>query len=95
MLTFLRAVSSYFFASCLVIGPHFLTSRTTKTNVKQKQKRNKHVPLFGHLFVCLFIFGYYKSKLTGQQPIKGALRVTFIGIVAALAAYVIASLVKQ
>jgi len=69
------------------------------------------IPLMGYMFtsntimglrfsaaitiVCLFIFGYYKSKLTGQQPIKGALRVTFIGIVAALAAYVIASLVKQ
>jgi VIT1/CCC1 family predicted Fe2+/Mn2+ transporter len=40
--------------------------------------------------ICLFIFGFYKSKLTGQNPFKGALRVTFIGVVAAAAAFVIA-----
>jgi len=38
---------------------------------------------------CLFVFGYFKSKLTGQNPIKGALRVTFIGIIAAGAAYML------
>lgn len=43
---------------------------------------------------CLFIFGYYKSKLTGQSPISGALRVTFIGVMAATAAFFIAYLVK-
>jgi hypothetical protein len=37
--------------------------------------------------ICLFIFGFYKSKLTGQNPFKGALRVTFIGVVAAAAAF--------
>jgi len=42
---------------------------------------------------CLFVFGYYKSKLTGQHPIKGALRVTFIGVLAAAAAFAIAKLV--
>jgi VIT1/CCC1 family predicted Fe2+/Mn2+ transporter len=38
---------------------------------------------------CLFVFGYFKSKLTGQNPIKGALQVTFIGIIAAGAAYLL------
>jgi VIT1/CCC1 family predicted Fe2+/Mn2+ transporter len=42
---------------------------------------------------CLFVFGYYKSKLTGQHPVKGALRVTFIGVLAAAAAFAIAKLV--
>jgi VIT1/CCC1 family predicted Fe2+/Mn2+ transporter len=37
--------------------------------------------------ICLMIFGFYKSKVTGQNPIMGALKVTFIGVVAALAAY--------
>jgi VIT1/CCC1 family predicted Fe2+/Mn2+ transporter len=40
--------------------------------------------------LCLFIFGFYKSKLTGQNPIKGALRVTLIGVIAAAAAFIIA-----
>jgi len=40
--------------------------------------------------ICLIIFGYFKSKITGQDPIKGALKVTAIGIVAAAAAYFVA-----
>lgn len=40
--------------------------------------------------ICLFIFGYFKSKVTGQPPVKGALKVTFIGIIAAAAAFLIA-----
>ncbi len=37
--------------------------------------------------ICLLLFGYYKSKVTGQNPVWGALKVTLIGVVAALAAY--------
>jgi vacuolar iron transporter family protein len=40
--------------------------------------------------IALFIFGYFKSKITGQSPFSGALKVTGIGIVAATAAYLIA-----
>lgn len=40
--------------------------------------------------ICLFIFGYFKSKVTGQPPIMGALKVTLIGIAAASAAFIIA-----
>jgi VIT1/CCC1 family predicted Fe2+/Mn2+ transporter len=40
--------------------------------------------------ICLFIFGYFKSKVTGQPPVKGALKVMLIGIVAAAAAFLIA-----
>jgi VIT1/CCC1 family predicted Fe2+/Mn2+ transporter len=40
--------------------------------------------------ICLFIFGYFKSKVTGQDPIKGALKVTFIGVLAAAAAFGVA-----
>lgn len=41
----------------------------------------------------LFIFGYFKSKFTGQPPVKGALKVTMIGLVAAAAAFFIAKMV--
>ena len=43
--------------------------------------------------LCLFVFGYFKSKVTGQPPIIGALKVTAIGLVAAAAAFGIAKLV--
>ncbi len=42
---------------------------------------------------CLFLFGYFKSKVTGQPVIKGALKVTFIGIIAAASAFIIARLI--
>src|SRR5665648_1139491 len=42
--------------------------------------------------ICLFIFGYFKSKVTGQPPLKGALKVTVIGITAAAAAFLVARL---
>ncbi len=43
--------------------------------------------------ISLFVFGYFKSKFTGQAPVKGALKVTMIGLVAAAAAFFIAKMV--
>ena len=43
--------------------------------------------------ICLMIFGYFKSKLTGQDPVKGALKVTVIGVVAAMSAYLLVRLI--
>ena len=40
--------------------------------------------------ICLFVFGYFKAKVTGQAPISGAIKVTLIGIAAAGAAYLVA-----
>ena len=42
--------------------------------------------------ICLFIFGWLKSKFTGVNPWSGALRVTIIGAIAAGAAFFVASL---
>lgn len=44
--------------------------------------------------LCLFVFGYFKSKVTGQHPIMGALKVTLIGLVAAGAAFGIAKAIS-
>lgn len=44
--------------------------------------------------VCLFVFGYFKSKVTGQPPLFGALKVTTIGAVAAAAAFFVAKLLE-
>ena len=40
--------------------------------------------------LCLFIFGYFKSKVTGQPPFQGAIKVTLIGLAAAAAAFFVA-----
>ncbi len=44
--------------------------------------------------ICLMIFGYFKAKVTHQNPIKGALTVTLTGIAAASAAFGIAKLIN-
>ncbi len=42
--------------------------------------------------VCLFVFGYFKSKITGVHPLWGAVKVTLIGTLAAAAAFGVARL---
>jgi len=44
--------------------------------------------------ICLFIFGYFKSKLTGVHPLAGALRVMIIGALAAGCAFAVAKLIQ-
>ena len=42
---------------------------------------------------CLFVFGYFKTKIIGQPPFLGAFKTLFIGAIAAMAAYFIARLI--
>jgi VIT1/CCC1 family predicted Fe2+/Mn2+ transporter len=44
--------------------------------------------------VCLYIFGYFKSKITGINPWWGGLKVMFIGAIAAATAFAIARLIQ-
>ncbi|MVT11034.1 VIT1/CCC1 transporter family protein [Chitinophaga tropicalis] len=44
--------------------------------------------------IALMIFGYFKSKVTGQPLLKGTLKVTLTGIIAAVAAYSLAKLIS-
>ena len=46
----------------------------------------------GVTLLCLFVFGFFKSKITGISPLPGALRVTMIGALAAAAAFGVAKL---
>jgi VIT1/CCC1 family predicted Fe2+/Mn2+ transporter len=39
---------------------------------------------------CLFIFGFYRSKMTGQPLLSGAIKTMLIGAIAAVAAFCIA-----
>ena len=43
--------------------------------------------------ICLFIFGYFKSKMTGQPALSGAFKVVVIGAMAAGAAFLMAKLI--
>ncbi len=42
--------------------------------------------------IALLIFGYIKSKTTGQQPLKGTFKTVAVGLLAAFAAYFVAKL---
>jgi len=44
--------------------------------------------------ICLFVFGYFKSKVTGQPVWSGALKVTVTGALAAGAAFGMARLIN-
>jgi VIT1/CCC1 family predicted Fe2+/Mn2+ transporter len=43
---------------------------------------------------CLFLFGYFKSKMTGVHPLSGAIRVMVIGALAAGCAFAVAKLIQ-
>ena len=45
--------------------------------------------------ICLFIFGWFKSKITGIHPMQGAIRVMLIGALAAGAAFAVAKLLES
>lgn len=45
--------------------------------------------------VCLFLFGYFKSSMTGVNPWGGAVRVMLIGAIAAGCAFGIARLIES
>jgi len=44
--------------------------------------------------ICLFVFGFFKAKITGVPPAAGGLKVMLIGAVAAAAAFGIAKLIQ-
>lgn len=45
--------------------------------------------------ICLFAFGYFKSRMTGVPPWAGALKVMLIGAVAASAAFGVAKIFER
>jgi VIT1/CCC1 family predicted Fe2+/Mn2+ transporter len=48
----------------------------------------------GITLVCLYIFGFFKSKMTGINPWWGGVKVMLIGATAAAAAFTIAKLIQ-
>jgi vacuolar iron transporter family protein len=90
--------------------PHPQRARKSAANIALSYIVGGFIPLSAYFFtshphegllissvitlIALFIFGYMKSKFTGQSPIKGAMRTLLVGALAATAAFVIASLIS-
>ncbi|MBY0482629.1 MAG: VIT1/CCC1 transporter family protein [Chitinophagaceae bacterium] len=75
--------ASYVVGGLIPLSPYFFVS-----NGIEGLKISAIVTL-----VCLFIFGYFKSKLTGTPAFQGAIKVAVIGAIAAGCAFGIAKLI--
>ncbi len=73
---------SYVVGGLVPLSPYFFLTSTTEA-----LKISAIVTL-----LCLFVFGFFKSKITGINPWAGALRVMMIGALAASAAFGVAKL---
>lgn len=76
----LTIAASYILGGAIPMIPYFFTE-DSETGLRISA---------GLTLVALFFFGMFKSKVTGQPLFTGALKVTFIGAIAAIAAYSIA-----
>ncbi|HSU50119.1 MAG TPA: VIT1/CCC1 transporter family protein [Segetibacter sp.] len=76
--------ASYIAGGLVPLSPYFFT-----TNTFNGLKISAIITL-----ICLFAFGFYKSKMTGISPVKGGFKVMCIGAVAASAAFLIARLIQ-
>jgi VIT1/CCC1 family predicted Fe2+/Mn2+ transporter len=75
---------SYIVGGLVPLSPYFFI----KTNPLEALQFSVGVTL-----ICLFVFGYFKSKMTGVPPIWGGAKVMLIGAAAAAAAFIIAKLI--
>jgi VIT1/CCC1 family predicted Fe2+/Mn2+ transporter len=73
---------SYIAGGIIPLSPYFFIAHSTEA---------LEISVVATL-VCLFVFGFFKSKMTGVKPIWGALKVTLIGAAAAAAAFGVAKL---
>ena len=75
---------SYVVGGLVPLTPYFFTE-----NAIEGLKYSSMITI-----VCLFIFGYMKSRFTGVNPWLGAMRVTLIGTLAAGCAFGVAKLIQ-
>ncbi|MBV9989520.1 MAG: VIT1/CCC1 transporter family protein [Chitinophagaceae bacterium] len=75
---------SYIVGGLIPLSPYFFVS-SGRTGLQIS---------VGVTLICLFIFGYFKSKLTGTPPWAGAFKVMLIGALAAGAAFGIAKWIQ-
>lgn len=75
---------SYIIGGIIPLSPYFFIANSTDALYYS----------CGVTLICLFIFGYFKSKVTGQPPLSGAIKVVVIGTLAATAAFLMAKLIN-
>lgn len=73
---------SYIVGGIIPLSPYFFINNSTEA---------LKISVIATL-ICLFVFGYFKSKMTGVNAFRGAVKVTLIGAIAAAAAFGIAKL---
>jgi VIT1/CCC1 family predicted Fe2+/Mn2+ transporter len=75
---------SYIFGGLVPLCPYFFLDDVNKGLI------------YSCLFtlLCLFVFGYLKSRMMGQPPVKGAFKVALIGALAAGSAYFVGQLIN-
>jgi vacuolar iron transporter family protein len=73
---------SYVIGGLVPLSPYFFTD-SPSTGLKYS---------VAFTLICLFIFGWFKSKLTGVHPLWGAVRITMIATIAAAAAFGVAKI---
>ena len=76
---------SYVAGGIIPLSPYFFISNSTEA---------LELSVIATL-ICLFVFGYFKSKITGINPWLGALQVMLIGAMAAAAAFGVAKLFER
>lgn len=88
--------------------PETKRARKSALNISVSYVLGGLIPLLGYVFastatnglkysaiitiLCLMVFGYFKSKVTGQKAVSGAIKTTVIGIIAAASAFGLAYL---
>ncbi|MEO7800752.1 MAG: VIT1/CCC1 transporter family protein [Ginsengibacter sp.] len=73
---------SYIAGGIIPLAPYMLVSDTSSA---------LQISVIATL-ICLFVFGYFKSRMTGVPPFLGAIKVMLIGALAAGAAFGVAKL---
>lgn len=73
---------SYIAGGIIPLSPYFFVNNSTEA---------LQISAIATL-ICLFVFGYFKSKITGVAPLWGAIKVMLIGALAAGAAFGVAKL---
>ena len=76
--------TSYIVGGLVPLSPYFLVSSTQQGLI---------ISVIITL-ICLYVFGFFKSKLTGVSPITGGFKIMLIGALAAGAAFAIAKLIE-
>lgn len=90
--------------------PHSDRARKSAFNIAASYIVGGFIPLSAYFFtnhphdgiiyssvitlIALCAFGFFKARVTGQSPLKGALRTAVVGALAASAAYFIATLIN-